>query len=245
VRGASFWIDVLKDRAGVLPGSERLRERRVARAAEERPGLPPARLRVAVDGSGDPDWFLRSGATAAEIIRSLLPLEGDVLDFGCGCGRVARHLGGVNGCDYDSRMVEWCAENLPGEFRVNPLAPPTSYDSESFDAIYAISVLTHLPEDLAGGWLEEWRRILRPGGKLLVTVHGDAYRDRLGQRQRARYDAGELVVKHPFKKGTCMCNAHHPRPYMERFLRGFELEHFRPGAAGEPFTQDVYVASRA
>jgi SAM-dependent methyltransferase len=228
----------------VLPGAIRLREWNKARQAEEREGLPPARLRVAVDGSGDPDWFLRSGAEVARVIREAVPVEGDVLDFGCGCGRVARHLPGVNGCDYNPRLVAWCAENLPGEFRVNELEPPAPYEAESFDLVYAISILTHLTEELSQAWVADWHRILRPGGRLLVTVHGDAYRAQLGRRLGERYDAGEVAVHNAPRRGSNACAAHHPRPYMERLLAGFATVEHRPGVPGEVLRQDVYVATK-
>ena len=63
------------------------------------PPLPPAALRNWVAGTSDLDWFLKSGELGAQTIVSLLEPHGtvlgeldSVLDFGCGCGRVIRHL---------------------------------------------------------------------------------------------------------------------------------------------------------
>jgi hypothetical protein len=52
-----------------------------------------------------------------------------ILDFGVGCGRVARHWNGlsaeVHGCDYNPVLVEWCKANLPHLRAVtNRLDPP-------------------------------------------------------------------------------------------------------------------------
>jgi predicted SAM-dependent methyltransferase len=136
-------------------------------------------------------------------------------------------------------MVEWCQANLPGEFRVNRMEPPSPYPDESFDLVYAISVLTHLTEELGRAWVEDWKRILRPTGKLLVSVHGDAYREQLGRRQKRRYDSGEIVVHHGIRQGTNICATHHPPAYAARLLG--EVESHRPGIKGEWFAQDLYL----
>src|SRR5258708_4582365 len=87
---------------GYLRAHERYR---AARAGEESSlsanGLPvpPARLRVLVAGTADVSSFLSTGEAQAGHLRELLaqaqrPLEtlDAVLDFGCGCGRIARWL---------------------------------------------------------------------------------------------------------------------------------------------------------
>jgi SAM-dependent methyltransferase len=252
-------------RATALLPVARLREAVIAMRAPEpadpAPGgipLPPARLRVLVDGHGDPDGFLRGGAENAEMIRGIVGDAGvdfgsldAILDFGCGCGRVARHWGGLEGtevhaCDYNPRLVDWCRRNLPFvQARTNELEPPTSYPDAHFDLVYAISILTHLTEPLARRWLEEWRRILRPGALLLFSTHGDSYRESLGTRQRERYDAGEMIVVGARIEGTNACAAHHPYEFVtNRLLDGFELLSFSPHAGPPGFRQDVYLARR-
>jgi cyclopropane fatty-acyl-phospholipid synthase-like methyltransferase len=97
-----------------------------------------------------------------------------VLDFGCGCGRVMSYMGGVapastiHGSDIDGEAIAWCERIFRGEvkrgrfsFGVNQDRPPTAFDSGHFDLVYAISVFTHLPEDLQFQWLAELRRITR------------------------------------------------------------------------------------
>jgi hypothetical protein len=49
------------------------------------------------------------------------------------------------------------------------------------DCIYAISVFTHLSAELQDLWMKELRRIVRPGGHLLITTHGESFRARRGR----------------------------------------------------------------
>ena len=49
------------------------------------------------------------------------------------------------------------------------------FDAASFDAVFCISVIEHLPEPRIAGALEEMRRVLRPGSPLLLTT--DYYHD--------------------------------------------------------------------
>jgi SAM-dependent methyltransferase len=218
--------------------------------------LPPPSLRMLVAGTADAAWFLTTGRLSADLIaaaaeRHASPLGGGttLLDFGCGCGRVTRHWAAtrgleVHGSDYNPRLVGWCSANLPfGRFGVNELDPPLDAPPERFDLVYAISVLTHLPEQQQHAWLAELRRVLRPGGLLLLTTHGDAHVAALDGEERARYDAGELVVRRRTVAGTNLCAAYHPPAYVrDRLARGFELlEHAPEGAAAGSPHQDLVV----
>jgi len=131
--------------------------------------------------------FYESGAV---ILRQLgrafeaagCPLErvDSILDFGCGCGRVLRNLETISataevwGCDIDEEAIAWDRVHLGhiARFVANPTLPPTSFRDGQFQAIYSVSVFTHLPEEFQFAWLTEMRRILRPGGVFIATVHG-------------------------------------------------------------------------
>jgi hypothetical protein len=88
--------------------------------------VPPLRLRGLVSGQGAVEEWLRGSAQDACLIRELVERHngtmsemGSILDFGCGCGRVARWWGDLHGPaifgnDYDADMTSWCQENLPG-----------------------------------------------------------------------------------------------------------------------------------
>jgi SAM-dependent methyltransferase len=222
-------------------------------AADDGLPLPPARLRVRVSGTADPRWFLESGRRDAALIREAARATGTaidelgrILDFGCGCGRVTRHWNGlaateVHGSDYGAALVDWCRRNLTfARFETNDLAPPTAYEDGRFDLVYAVSVFTHLPDELARAWIAELRRICAPSGLVILTTHGDRYLDRLTARERARYGRGEPVVRRPRGAGSNLCSAHHPRAYVEGELAdGLSALRFRPGDDVMP--QDLFV----
>ena len=234
-----YYRAALVNRATAFKPVFRLHERIIAARAREPTDpapdglpLPPARLRVLVDGHGDPEGFLSDSAATANAIRRALAQAGvepgglgSVLDFGCGCGRTARHwpdMGwDLHGCDYNPELVAWCREALPFmEVRANKLEPPTAFPAERFDLVYAISILTHLSERLAQRWVTEWARVLKPGALLLVTTHGDFYRSSLNQKKRQRYDAGEIVVSKARLEGLNACAAHHPPASCDRAPAG-------------------------
>lgn len=204
---------------------------------------------VRVAGTGDADWFLRSGRAGFDAIAAHAPLAEleSVLDFGCGCGRVTRwwsdFAGTVAGSDVSGPAIEWCRANLPfARFELNALAPPLVFEDESFDLVYALSVFTHLTAELQLAWRDELRRVLRSGGLALVTTHGRSYVPRLGDEERASFERGELVVRWGDVAGTNLCSAYHPEAYLrDTFAEGFTfLELEAEGARGNP-TQDLVL----
>jgi len=107
------------------------------------------------------------------------PLIGyrSLLDFGCGCGRLARMFKGhphkVAGCDIDWRHVQWMKKNLQYmDAMLSSVHPPLPYSDKEFDAIVSISIFTHLNENAQDEFLEELHRICCEHGHLFLTVHG-------------------------------------------------------------------------
>ncbi|MGC2201977.1 MAG: tetratricopeptide repeat protein [Stellaceae bacterium] len=160
------------------------------------------------------EYYFSSGFRDARTVLRLLETwtfdlrsMQSVLEFGCGSGRVLRHFRNITGLrlagtDANPKPIAWDRINLPGiDFSENALIPPLKYDDASFDLVYALSVFTHIPLDIQLPWLNELRRILRPGGYLLCTVLGKNFvNSMLNEQDRARLERdGALTLdrSHP------------------------------------------------
>src|SRR2546423_13865886 len=150
--------------------------------------IPAGDFIYLVSGHRSAARFLRRGRMASKTIRETLERNGieierfnAILDFGCGVGRIMRHWNSLQhpalyGTDYNPTLVRWCEENLKfAEFQVNSLSGGLPYEPETFDFIYAFSVFTHLSEPLQFFWMNELSRVLRPGGHIYFTTHGDYF----------------------------------------------------------------------
>jgi SAM-dependent methyltransferase len=144
--------------------------------------IPTARLRKRVHGSFCPKTYHDVGEMVFKDLVNLSEIESntykDVLDFGCGPGRVAgkflREGIFVHGTDIDEKAISYCRRQFPrGKWEVNKWSPPLIYKSNFFDFIYSISVFTHINEDLQKKWLKEISRILKPDGLAIISVHGE------------------------------------------------------------------------
>jgi len=208
--------------------------------------LPPAHLRFKVIANTDVEGFLDSNLI--DQFNSILSKHGtsvnafsSILDFGCGCGRMVRHWKKfsqieVHGSDYNPELINWCKNNLKfAKFQVNSLAPPINYPDNKFDFMYMMSVFTHLSEELQAGWIKEIFRILKPGGFLFFSTHGNAYTDQLTEQESANYQANKLVVKNIFVEGTNDCATFQAEGQVrESFADRFELLEFIPGTKSGP-----------
>jgi len=101
--------------------------------------------------------------------------HGLVADLGCGPGHVARYLHdqGVRmlGIDLSPRMIDSARQCSPGiEFRVGDMRTLDLPDG-ALAGIVAFYSLIHIGEPEMGATLRELRRVLAPGGLLLVAFH--------------------------------------------------------------------------
>ena len=150
------------------------------------PPFPPMELRQ-ITAAPDLPEFLWTGLVDMDCIMTLYEKaaghtnskRSTILDFGCGCGRMARFLNNypashtIHACEVNPDHVNWCQNNLSNvQTSLSYPLPPLPYKDQMFDLIYGLSVFTHLPESSATKWLLEMKRVLRPGGILIVSIHG-------------------------------------------------------------------------
>lgn len=221
--------------------------------------LPPAHL--AYDAYSAPDWnfYKDSGEGTADflagIIKKQLGNKQDlaVLEWGCGPGRVIRHLpsrlGGKTACygsDYNTETIAWCSANLPAiKFSLNDLTPPLPYEQSKFDFVYCISVFTHLSEETGLKWADELFRVLSPGGLLVITTAGDySYETDLVGDEKNQYKNHGIVTRGEYEEGKKMYLARHSPAYVKDvLLKKFDfIEHV---TAGFPFiAQDYWLVKK-
>lgn len=228
LKRAAEWIGVLNTLYSI-----RGRWRDARATGTEDDDLPPPRLRSLVAGTPDGAWFLASGRSSAAALSAAARRRGadlddpsvELLDFGCGCGRTSRHWKRpIHGTDVHPELVAWCQRHLPGVYAVNDPEPPTLYPAFAFDVVYAVSVFTHLTVERQRRWLAEFARIIRPGGLLLLTTHGDRLAaDALSSSELRDYRAGRVVVCYSQQEGTNLCAAYHPTGALARLTDDFDV----------------------
>lgn len=116
-----------------------------------------------------------------------------VLDAGCGDGAFARaladHGAAVIGVDVSHEAIRRARRARAGmDLRVVPEGVPLPFAEDAFDVVWAGEVLEHVVDPVA--WLADVRRVLRWGGRLVLTTpyHGRVTTVILGVRGQA-FDA--------------------------------------------------------
>jgi ubiquinone/menaquinone biosynthesis C-methylase UbiE len=200
-------------------------------------------------------YYTESHNTAAWLsslfLKYVKPQGYNILDWGCGPGRIIRHLPAIMGgncayygTDYNAKSIAWCSKNLPGiNFNNNSLEPVLPYADNFFDIIYGISIFTHLSEEMHYGWYSELHRILKPHGIFLFTTQGDTFRVKLSSAELIRYNAGMPVIRGHVREGHRTFSAFQPPAFVNQLVKNSEiLEHIetRP-EKGRWLPQDVWI----
>lgn len=232
------------------------------RFLREHPDFPVPPEDLAFDAYNTIDWhaYHDGGRHHAEAFAGIIRrfARGDalkVLEWGCGPGRLIRHMGGLlrdrdpelTGTDYNPRSIAWCRANLPNiSFLDNALMPPLSVPDASFDVAYNFSVFTHLSEAVQAAWAAEMWRVLKPGGLLVCSTHGDHYRYLLTTAgEQDLYRAGQVVIQARYGEGRKWFFAIHPPAFVRTtLLRDFEEVQKVPTPPELEMTQDIWIGRK-
>lgn len=163
--------------------------------------LPPRDLRLGGPSFTDDAAFLRSAQAEARRCVERLGLKGEsrLLDVGCGMGRLAigisSQVGEIRqywGVDVNETYIRWCqghiekhhpsarflrldiqnprynpsGQGLPADFRF-------PFPEQSFDIVYLFSVFSHMLEADVRIYMQEFHRLLGPGGRLFFTAFAE------------------------------------------------------------------------
>ena len=137
-------------------------------------------LAVAAYSFGDTALLADFTAEVIEVAADWADDSGDVLDFGCGAGRVAAALAGrarsVTGVDVSAAMLAIARARVPGARFIEVDGGALPLQGAVFDTVLAVDSFPFLVQTEAiGPQLAEIARVLRPGGRLLVFnwTYGD------------------------------------------------------------------------
>ncbi len=207
------------------------------------PSFPDASIQSSFVGSSN-EHALREAFVFYSIIEEELrkansPLHQDskVLDFGCGWGRYARFFyrnvyhDNLYLADPWQMIIDVCKETkLYGQLIKIDLLPPTIFNSNSFDLIFAYSVFSHLSEKAANAWINELARVTKPGGHIIITTQGRTFIDFCNNiRERGATNGWEETLARSFVDVT----ENHKQYDAGKFL-------YAPNGGGEALPGDIY-----
>jgi SAM-dependent methyltransferase len=149
--------------------------------------MPPADIAARIGATNQADYIIQGRSIYRALERALTAnLKTSfadyrtILDWGCGSGRVARHVLAaakgkqkVTGFDIDTFAVEWATARFGDHFKTCSTEPPLALKTASVDLAYAYSVFTHLAEADMRTWMAELARVIKPGGIALFSVLSD------------------------------------------------------------------------
>jgi SAM-dependent methyltransferase len=198
----------------------------LARPFPELRELPPNHLCIRI-GCGNRIFnshvmFLKASSDCwlTFLSRGYCTANADVVELGCGCGRIARVLkepwfqGTYVGVDIDEEMLSYCRRNFPDgrfEFVLSPHKSRTYHPGKlkhplvtsgdfvigkpnSKDFVYAFTLFTHLLESAVADYVRESYSILKIGGILYFNFICIEHVE-LGRRWTFRHRRGNSYVE--------------------------------------------------
>ncbi|HUQ66133.1 MAG TPA: methyltransferase domain-containing protein [Flavitalea sp.] len=125
-------------------------------------------------------WFSKTvGKGIIRLVNTYFPLKGKVLDYGIGKGHFTEYLLKnksleLYACDFSLETVTNINNLFKDEtnFKECSLVErfPSGYHDNEFDIVFLIEAIEHFTDDYLLPTINEVQRILKPGGKFIVTT---------------------------------------------------------------------------
>ncbi len=144
----------------------------------------------------DPDG---SDAALIDDLLAALPPSPVLLDVGCGDGArtLANLPDGAVGLDISRAGLALARERAPGSRLVHGEMSRLPIRTGSVDGISAYHTVFHVPRQDHPTVYREFARVLRPGGRLLMTLPGGRY-----ETVRRGWMGGEMFFSTPGREAT-------------------------------------------
>jgi SAM-dependent methyltransferase len=229
---------------------------------------------------GDPDFqahftgrtgteTLAMGHEVYELFKALYEKHGKplvpssrVLEFGCGWGRVIRfflkdvapeNLIGID--SYEPALAAAAETNRWCRFSPCEVLPPSDFKDGSFDLVYAFVVFCHLSEEAHERWLEEFARLLKTGGVLILTTYDRVFLENCADTRPdvaerltpldehlSAYDRGEFCYSPMVESHPHFGDAFIPEEYVRRhWTKHFVVREF---FAAPGWVQNIIVCTK-
>jgi SAM-dependent methyltransferase len=155
-------------------------------------------------GGGDP---IQTGKRELDVIKSVMSIDGaDIVDIGCGIGRLTRHLldapiSSYLGLDIIEEVLDEARKLTVDDTRFSFAVPenckiPT--DDKTADLVVGFSLITHLLNEEILEYFWEARRVLRDGGTAVFSfmdLADETHRRNFEQHARQhRHGHGDLLT---------------------------------------------------
>lgn len=130
-------------------------------------------------------YYFHDGRKSCETLRDCLlevgrsPVDCRILEFASGYGCVTRHFGQVlpssyvTSVDIHSAAVSFIENSLGHDAFVSNTRPDRLAVPGSYDVVFALSFLSHMPKATWANWLQRLYDFVKTKGLLIFTTHGD------------------------------------------------------------------------
>jgi ubiquinone/menaquinone biosynthesis C-methylase UbiE len=173
-------------------------------------------------------------------------LGGSCVEIGCGAGRITRALAedfaDVVAIDVSADMLALAGQVVPNNVRLVQVGgAEIPLEDDSVDGVFTCHVLQHLEGiDVVASYLAEARRVLKPGGTLMVQLglHSAPMRLHGRLREEIRLRVARTMRSHGRRDLTFRVRLY-TREQIEAMLEGLgftdiELRVFRVRSTGDP-----------